>query len=508
MSSSYNLLYQDRRQFVFEEAKETHTTAIFTLIAGFIAGSLLGVYFASLDATTAGSILLAIGTYITILTSTFSIRTNPLSVFIIFLTSFGAVILLIYVARVVLGYFSDSPFKLVLVFAALFAFVSELVYLWSRITWVEDTRMHQFIEIASGDGPISNRRRYKDVSLISFFRWITEIISFGILRVYFTVTGRKERAKRYPIILFESLSQWSEADKAKKIIITNQTLKRVKVCFYHRADYCCWVPVGGLIGGMYELDRGEELEFSPHWPSSAFRVKIFAHGVIDFELTNHPCVIRGHKYAFIDVGKPITVLSKASPPPSTRKSDSLAFSDSSDEENQDHMYFHLESIPRQPSIGSRASGMKRVPSSRANLSAAGSHPSSPMAQTLLTPTTSVRKLFRHFLSSTDLSRCICILNESTAEIRVFFFSTEDLTFVRSLDSFTIKHMSHNSDGQSSTIGRGEWRSFEYDDLKQGDRQKFCIRVRTTLGQASMELSYCTALLGEAFVVRDPIVSGS
>jgi hypothetical protein len=507
MSSSYKLLYRDRRQFVFEEAEETHTTAIYTLVAGFFAGSLLGAYFASLDATTAGSILLAIVTYITILTSTFSLKTNPLSVVLIFLTSFGAVIFLIYVARIVLEYFSDSFVKLVLVFSAVSALVAELLYLWSRITWVEDTRMHQLIEIASGDSP-GTSQHYKELHLRAFFHWVIEILGFMVRRTYLNLRGQKSTAGMYPVLFFESLSKWSGAEGAKKIIITNQTLKRVKVCVYHRADYCCWVPVGGLTGGMYELERGEELVFSPHWPSSAFRVKIFAHGVIDYELASHPCVVRGHKYAFIDVSKPITALSAYSPPPSAKRvSYPSPVSDSSDDDHSEEEAFVNNVTAGKASLSIASKGLRRVPSSRANLSAAGSsHPSSPAGEFLITPTGKSRRQFKQYFLNNDCSGCISFLNESTGEIRVSFFNNDDSSFVRAMDSFSIRFSSAEVVQSSNLIQRNEWKVFEFDGKQAKDR--FCVRVKSVLGQASLELSYCTAFLGEAFAIRDPIVSGS
>ena len=506
MSSSYKLLYQDRRQFIFEEAEETHTTAILTLVAGFIAGSLLGVYFASLDATTAGSILLAIVTYITILTSTFSLKTNPVSVLLMFITSFGAVIALIYVSRIVLGYFSDSLFKLMLVFAGLFALLAELLYLWSRVTWVEDTRMHQLVEVDGVGNVTHHNSHYRESNIGSFFRWIIEIIWFGILRMYFSVRGEAAKAQRYPILFLESMSKWPDACEAPPISIRNDTLKRVKICVYHKADYCCWVPVGGLTGGMYGLDRGEELVVSPHWPTSAFRVKAFAHGVIDYELACHPCVVRGRKYAFIDVGKPITALPNVSPPGSSRKAisrpESSVPSSSSDEE--DGAFVHLEPPVRKSD--SRVGGLRRVPSSRANLSSAGgSHPPTPSDHgQLMTPTTSRRKAYKQFVHASDLSDCVAVLNESTSEVRITFYNIEDTSFVISVDSFAASHAS-SPPLESNLIPRGEWKVFEYSGPRA--RDKFCLRVKSAAGQASMELSYCTAMLGDALVVRDPIVSG-
>ena len=157
MSSSYKLLYNDRRQFIFEETEETHSTAILTLVAGFIGGSLLGVYFSSLDLTTAGSILLAVGTYVTVITSTFSLRTNPLSVAAMFVTSLTAVVVLIYLSRVTLEYFKESRIHMVLVYAGLFAILAEVLYLWSRVTWVEDSRMHQLIETTTTESEAGGR---------------------------------------------------------------------------------------------------------------------------------------------------------------------------------------------------------------------------------------------------------------------------------------------------------------------------------------------------------------
>ena len=497
MSSSYKLLFQDRGQFVFEESDEKPTTAILTLAAGFIAGSLVGVYFVSLDATTAVSILFAIVTYITILTSSFSLRTNPFGVLMIFITSLGAVLLLIYTSRIVVGYFSDSPLKLVLVFASLSALLAELIYLWSRITWVEDIRMHQFIEVERDDG-MGPSRQFKEQHLGAFFMWILEILSFGVLRLYFYLRRENSSALKYPFLFIESSSKWPDAAKEKPITIINESLKRVKICVYHRADYACWIPVGGLTGGMYELERGTELVVSPHWPSSSFRVKAFAHGVIDFQLASHPCMVRGRKYAFIDVGKPITLLTGASPPATARKNfDAQSSSSSSSDDGV------LVATTLQRTSG----GLRRVQSSKSNLSALGSAPGSPRGDALMTPTTNRRKQFKMFLFSEEndmMSSCIGILNESTSDIRVSFFNISDTSFVISLDGFGVKKASENCEGDKFTVSRSAWKILSYSG-KKGN--KFCVRVKGgALSSARLEVAYCTVLLGEALVVRDPIVS--
>ena len=507
MSSSYKLLYQDRRQFVFEEFQETHSTAILTLVAGFIAGSLVGIYFASLDATTAGSILLAVVSYITFITSTFSLKTSPVSVLLTFVTSLSAVLLLIYMSRVVLGYFSDSPMKLILVYAAFFAIFAELVYLWSRLTWVEDSRMHLLIDAERDDR--KSRSPHKEINLLSFFKFICEVFTFGLLKLFYNIKGDPVSAVKYPFLFVESLSKWPLADKQKPITIKNESIKRVKVCVYHRADYCCWVPVGGLTGGVYELDRGDEVVFSPHWPDTCFRVKIFAYGVIDFELASNPCVFRGRKYAFIDVGKPITLLSVASPPPSAR----VSFSDD-DEDSDDSRddVIQASSFSSRPS--SRAGGLKRVASSRANLYSLAETPNSPGSashshEVIFTPT-SVRKSYKLvvFSSQRDLSKSVALLNESTTDVKVSFYNIEDTSFVMTLDELAVIETSMTEDWDSYMLRRNSWKIFEYTGSKP--KSKFCLRVRTALAQSSanVELSFCTAFLGDALVVRDPIVSSS
>ena len=508
MSSSYKLLYQDRRQFVFEEFNETHSTAIFTLVAGFIAGSLLGVYFASLDATTAGSILFAIVTYITVLTSTFSLKTKPISVLVIFITSLGAVILLIFVSRVVLGYFSDSPMKLVLVFAGSFAIVAELIYLWWRITWIEDSRMHLLIEADRVDGKRASLHHHRDIDVVSFLRWLGQIMLFGLLRLYYHMQGDKDKAQRYPFLFIESMSQWPLASTMKPVTIKNESLKRVKVCAYHRSDLCCWIPIGGIMGGMYVLDRGEELIFSPHWPETTFRVKIFADGVIDSELASHPSVHRGHTYVFVDVGKPITILSGASPPASLSKP-ALGYSDEEDDEEIEPSIAPRSSFGSQPS--SRA-GLRRTASSRANLCAMAQSPSSPQSdpetheQLILTPT-SMRKSLKMFLAAPDrdLSRSIAVLNESSSDVRIYFYAIQDKSFVIARDDFEVSESS--SEDTSNLLARNAWKIFSHQGLSE---TKFCMRVRssTTQTAANVELGFCTAVLGEAFVVRDPLVSAA
>ena len=491
MSSSYKLLYQDRRQFIFEEAQQAHSTAIITLVAGFFGGSLLGVYFASLNATTAGSILLAIGTYITILTSAFSLKSNPLGVLLIFMTSFTTVIGLIYVSRITLEYLKESPFQIVLLYAGLFAIIAELLYLWTRLTWVEDTRMHQLIEINGSDHRVGDSGNDNTVS--SFFIWIFEIISFTFLRVYYTIRGDSNLASKYPILIIESFSKWSGSESALKVSIVNETLKKVKVCVYHRHDYCCWLPVGGITWGMHELDRGEELVISPHWPAESFRVKIFAHGVIDYELASHPCVTRGCKYAFIDVGKPITVLSHLSSSPAISVDEESEISDN-------EPFLHVFEVPTQTS-----SGLRRVGSSRANLSALGSseHDLSPARQSSCrsSPTANQRAEFRRciYALGEKMENKIAVLNETTGDIKVYFYSIDDRTFVRSIDAMKVFN-----DGGTNVIPKHEWKIWEYtDDAKE---EKFCLRVKSATPNVSLELSYCTAYLSEAIIVRDPIVT--
>jgi hypothetical protein len=517
MSSSYKLLYQDRRQFVFEEFQETHSTAILTLVAGFIAGSLVGIYFASLDATTAGSILLAVVSYITFITSTFSLKTSPISVLLIFVTSLSAVLLLIYMSRVVLGYFSDSPMKLILVYAAFFAIFAELVYLWSRITWVEDSRMHQLIDAERDDRRTRPPHYPKDINLLSFSRFVAQVIWFGFLRLFYYLKGDKETAIKYPFLFVESLSKWPLANKQNPITVKNESLKRVKVCVYHRSDYCCWIPVGGLTGGVYDLERGEELVFSPHWPDTSFRVKIFAHGVIDFELASNPCVVRGHRYSFIDVGKPITLLSVASPPPSGRVSVSFSDNDDSEDDQEDPDVNIVRKTSFSSSRPNSRIGLRRVASSRANLSALAESPNSPRSvsdhnnshETLLTPT-STRKSFKLVVlaSQRDLSTCVAILNDSTTDVKLSFYNIEDTSFVIALDELKVVETSMTDERESNMIRRNTWKIFEYIGTKP--KTRFCMRVRTALAQtaANVELSFCTALLGDALVVRDPIVSPS
>ena len=513
MSSSYKLLYRDRRQFIFEETEETHTTAILTLVAGFIGGSLLGVYFSSLDLTTAGSILLAVGTYITVITSTFSLRTNPLSVAAMFVTSFTAVLLLIYLSRVTLEYFKESRIHMVLVYAGLFAILAEVLYLWSRVTWVEDTRMHQLVEI-SDFASHKGSSRQSDVPLSSFFLWLGEILKFCFLRTFYWFRRDPISGSKYPILFIESLAKWSEADKAKKISIRNDTLKRVKICVYHKSDYCCWVPVGGLTGGMYELDRGETLTFSPHWPSTGFRVKVFAHGMIDYELAANPNVVRGKFYAFIDVAKPITILPTMSPPATSMRTPFQPSSSEDDEDDDDDSAaaIFLEDTNVEPPVVTTSIGLRRVPSSRANLSRAGSAPTSPQGY-LGSPVPSpsaVRRGFKQNLLLTDLSRSIAVLNETSTDIKVMFFNIDETSFVRSLDNFGVMKCS-SSIGDKLIVPRGEWKMFEL--LQDSEKEKFCMRFKmaTNLNTSnatntSMELSYCTAYLGDVLVIRDPIVT--
>ena len=516
MSSSYKLLYNDRRQFIFEETEETHSTAILTLVAGFIGGSLLGVYFSSLDLTTAGSILLAVGTYVTVITSTFSLRTNPLSVAAMFVTSLTAVVVLIYLSRVTLEYFKESRIHMVLVYAGLFAILAEVLYLWSRVTWVEDSRMHQLIEISEVSTNKSGSKQ-NEVPLSSFFRWIGEILKFCLFRLYFWLMRDPHSGSKYPVLFIESLAKWSEADKAKKISIRNDTLKRVKICVYHKSDYCCWVPVGGLTGGMYELDRGETLTFSPHWPSSAFRVKVFAHGMIDYELAANPNVVRGKFYAFIDVAKPITILPSMSPPSTTlRGMTTNEPSSSEDDENDGAAAIFFEdsvAINPEPLTSSTGGGLRRVPSSRVNLSRAGSAPTSPQGYfgSPLPSPSAIRRGFKQHLLLTDLIRAIAVLNETTTDIKVSFYNIEDTSFVRSLDSFGVmKASTLRTVNDKLVIPKGEWKIFELLP-QEPSREKFCLRVRMasvpgTSSANAMELSYCTAYLGDVLVIRDPIVT--
>jgi hypothetical protein len=261
---------------------------------------------------------------------------------------------------------------------------------------------------------------------------------------------------------------------------------------------------------MYELDRGDELVFSPHWPAQAFRVKVFAHGVIDFELASHPCMARGKKYVFIDVGKPITLLTGASPPGSIRRS----FGDSSSSDDAEGTeYVDGDSVMRKASMGSQSSrgGLRRVASSRANLAQlAASSPSSPRSdashEMMMTPT-SVRRGFKlHLLSGErDITSSIAVLNESTTDAKVNFYNIEDTSFVIGLDSFRVVDSSVTADRESFVIRKGAWKIFEYTGAKE--RSKFCMRVRAAIVSAGIEISYCTAFLGEALVVRDPLVSG-
>jgi hypothetical protein len=328
-----------------------------------------------------------------------------------------------------------------------------------------------------------------------------QILSFGLIRVYYYLRGDHLNARKYPFLFIESWSKWPDAAKERPITIINESLKRVKVCVYHRADYACWVPVGGLTGGMYELERGEELVVSPHWPSSSFRVKAFAHGVIDFQLASHPCMIRGRKYSFIDVGKPITLLATgASPAVSIRTTSFDApSSSSSSSSSEEEVAF---TVPRSHSSG----GLRRVTSSKANLSALGSAPGSPQGDALMTPTTSRRKLFKQhiLMGDYDMSKCVGILNESTSEIRVSFFSIEATSFMIPLDGFTVKDAFDNQSEREGkfSIARFAWKVFAY----SGGKPKFCMRVKGGESSALLEVAYCTVLLGEALVVRDPIVS--
>jgi hypothetical protein len=501
MSQSYKLLYRDRRQFVFEETTETHSTAIMTLILGFLLGSLIGVYFASLDLTTAGSILLAMGTYVTVITSTFSLRSNPLGVVIIFFTSFGAVIVLTYVSRLTLSYLQESRFKLVLVYAGVFAIMAELLYLWSRLTWVEDVRMHQLVLDKTSE-PSSSKP--PELCLGAFFRWLVEQLFFFLYHVYYLVLHDFDKAGQYPVLFIERWSTWNLSASRTPIRIENDTLKRVKVCVYHWSDYCCWVPVGGIVGGMHVLDRGDEISIYPHWPSEFFRIKIFAHGMIDFELATHASVFRGKKYKFIDVGKPITLVTMGSPPPTEHDDDGQSSSSSECHLPSPHsdMFLHVENMTRSASSG----GLRRIPSSRANLCL--STPSSPnnSAASLQTPHGNRRKKeFKESLLLMDLSHAIAVLNESTADVKISFYNIDDISFVIGLDCFRAKHAAEGV----PVIPKGEWKVFELsaqETLRRSQNpewdRKFCMRVK--INATTMELSYCTAILGDALVVRDAI----
>jgi hypothetical protein len=134
--------------------------------------------------------------------------------------------------------------------------------------------------------------------------------------------------------------------------------------------------------------------------------------------------------------------------------------------------------------------------------------------------TSVRRQFRlqmNILADGVLEGCVSVLNESTTDIKIYFFNIEDRSFVIALDSFRVNRVSPGArigalTSDNNIIGRGEWKVFEYCGRENDCDEKFCMRVKTVAPTASgasplsIELSYCTAYLGDVFVVRDPLLS--
>jgi hypothetical protein len=105
----------------------------------------------------------------------------------------------------------------------------------------------------------------------------------------------------------------------------------------------------------------------------------------------------------------------------------------------------------------------------------------------------------------DMSRSVAVLNESSSDVRIYFYAIEDKSFVIAREDFEVSDSS--SEDTSNLLPRNAWKIFSH----QGSAEtKFCMRVRssTTQTAANVELGFCTAFLGEGFVVRDPLVSAA
>jgi hypothetical protein len=72
-----------------------------------------------------------------------------------------------------------------------------------------------------------------------------------------------------------------------------------------------------------------------------------------------------------------------------------------------------------------------------------------------------------------LRYCVSVLNESTTDIKVYFYSIEDRSFVIALDTFRVCRVSLGArvgalSTDNNVIGRGEWKVFEYIGTRGGD----------------------------------------
>jgi hypothetical protein len=65
--------------------------------------------------------------------------------------------------------------------------------------------------------------------------------------------------------------------------VQNSTMKRIKLCLYHRWDYCCWLPLGGIAGKYVRyLYPGESTEY--RGIDKTVKLKVFSPCLLDEEL--------------------------------------------------------------------------------------------------------------------------------------------------------------------------------------------------------------------------------
>jgi len=414
---NFRCLYNDREQFVFHETATDYTAGGWASLFGFVGGLLAGLILLALNNPIAAILLAVVVCYFVIKLVAVTFHFDPYgSMILVSLVCFGSISIYL-LDQSLSSYWGLDIWHTLGLYTICFAIVCPCVYFYAQLAFIADKRRHQLLLITRSR---SQANRLSG-GLIDFIIWIYRFITFSDKFNFFPPP--------------------SPSSTSDGISVRNETLKRLKVVFYHPSDYCCWVPVGGIGGpAVGFLSPGETGSFDPPANPDSFKLKVFSPGFIDHELGYSASAHRGDLWAVFDVHRKIVLFNEP--------------------------VLEVTDAPVRESQGR----MRRNPSSFTKL------PGSPVS----TPTASQ--------DPEPVEDEVLVKNECSLPLEVAFFAELSNSF---LFPKGVNEVMGNR-----KIGQRAWARFRL--LKD---QRLCLRVTFATG----DVDYCVVSGGKRYLVSDGLI---
>ncbi|TEB14920.1 hypothetical protein C9890_0640 [Perkinsus sp. BL_2016] len=335
----YGCVYHNREQFVFEERRVSYRAGLWATLAGVTVGAVLSSTLILFQKITAILLFLTVVGYLVFRILYIALKSDPVGA-IIFVLSMGGSLVLLYHLQETVAQLENS-FHLMLFYTTVFGVLAPLTYLYAQVAFIEDKRKHQLIRVSSilcDTKTDETTTEFTDALFSDFLLWCKIIIQdffrtlplsgFQLFPALFELSHRRAS--------YDSITpRLATEEHTSGVQVRNETLKRLKICFYHPWDYCCWIPIGGIGGpSVAFIAAGETRTVCPPFPGiSMFKLKVFSPSLIDRELCFEPRSRRGDIFVVKDVQKRILTHSLLSPrvrspkiktPPPSRNSSSTS----------------------------------------------------------------------------------------------------------------------------------------------------------------------------------------